>query len=111
MAATFHERLCELNDPFNENELKKCVQDIDQEFMNNNIEIKQHGSTACMLCLKPKSNGKLKAIVANVGDSRCLLIAPDGMVKFTTEDHKPDQVDEAARIRAAGGHVSYGRVD
>ena len=39
------------------------------------------------------------------------MIGADGRVKFTTVDHKPDTESEAARIRAAGGSVSMGRVD
>lgn len=46
-----------------------------------------------------------------VGDSRCLVIGADGSVKFTTEDHTPEDEAEAARIRAAGGSIRRGRVD
>ena len=48
--------------------------------------------------------------VANVGDSRCLLVehnneGDDTLVKPLTRDHTPDQVDEVERIEAHGGVV------
>jgi len=46
---------------------------------------------------------------ANVGDSRALLCR-DGKAVQLSLDHKPDRDDEAARIEAAGGFVSFRRV-
>lgn len=49
-------------------------------------------------------------IVANAGDSRAVL-SRQGVAVTLTKDHKPMQAREMARIRAAGGVVSCGRVD
>jgi serine/threonine protein phosphatase PrpC len=49
--------------------------------------------------------------VQQVGDSRALLITRGGMMKLLTQDHKPDNFEEAARIKAAGGGTRFGRVD
>mmetsp|Transcript_10429 Transcript_10429/g.20099 ORF Transcript_10429/g.20099 Transcript_10429/m.20099 type:complete len:656 (+) Transcript_10429:38-2005(+) len=46
---------------------------------------------------------------ANVGDSRALLCR-DGRAIQLSVDHKPDREDEAERIEAAGGFVSFHRV-
>merc|ERR1712232_512314 len=46
---------------------------------------------------------------ANVGDSRALLCR-DGRAIQLSWDHKPDREDEAERIEAAGGFVTFHRV-
>ena len=38
-----------------------------------------------------------------VGDSRAMIIKPDGNVIWSTEDHKPDDLIEVERITRAGG--------
>jgi len=50
-------------------------------------------------------------IVANAGDSRCIIIGENGEVKFTSKDHKPDLPEETERISKAGGYVSMRRVN
>ena len=48
--------------------------------------------------------------VANAGDSRCVLCR-DGAALAMSRDHKPNDPEEYARIRNAGGFVSDGRVN
>ncbi|KXS18075.1 protein phosphatase 2C [Gonapodya prolifera JEL478] len=48
--------------------------------------------------------------VANAGDSRCVLCS-DGKAVAMSEDHKPGNPDESARIMRGGGFVEYGRVN
>lgn len=62
------------------------------------------GTTAVTVLVTPK-----KIIVANVGDSRALLVR-DGKLAFSTKDHKPGNADEESRIKGAGGFVVSGRV-
>ena len=49
-------------------------------------------------------------ICANAGDSRCVM-GTNGIAKFLSEDHKPYNASERARILKAGGTVQYDRVD
>lgn len=51
-----------------------------------------------------------KLYCANAGDSRAVL-SRGGTAVPLSEDHKPDNKEESARITAAGGFVSLGRVN
>ena len=48
--------------------------------------------------------------VANAGDSRCVL-SRSGQAVAMTQDHKPNDAEEYARIQKAGGFVADGRVN
>ena len=48
--------------------------------------------------------------VANAGDSRCVL-GRGGKAVQMSFDHKPEDAPELARIEAAGGMVTEGRVN
>ncbi|KAL3087160.1 hypothetical protein niasHS_005399 [Heterodera schachtii] len=64
------------------------------------------GSTACVVLLF-----KDKLVVANIGDSRCVLCRAGKAVELSA-DHKPEDLKEKERIEAAGGSVSEdGRVN
>ncbi len=66
------------------------------------------GATAIVAVLE--DNGLLT--VANAGDSRAVLCRAHGQVEALSEDHKPMQATELARIVAAGGFVNaFGRVN
>lgn len=45
-----------------------------------------------------------KLVVANVGDSRCLIVRADGEIVEMTTDHKPADDGEKERIIAAGAY-------
>lgn len=69
------------------------------------------GSTGCVVMMQEKRE---RLLVANVGDSRAILVKRNGSAKALSHDHKPDRPDEKARIEASGGSVKiYGcaRVD
>lgn len=51
-----------------------------------------------------------RIIAANAGDSRTVL-GYKGKAKPLSDDHKPTNKDETARILAAGGFVEFGRVN
>mmetsp|Transcript_104956 Transcript_104956/g.338450 ORF Transcript_104956/g.338450 Transcript_104956/m.338450 type:complete len:461 (-) Transcript_104956:151-1533(-) len=59
------------------------------------------GSTACVAAVDFESR---EVLVANVGDSRAMLIR-NGKAIALSEDHKPENPKERSRIRAAGGQV------
>lgn len=65
------------------------------------------GATAVSVAVN-LSTGKL--FCANAGDSRAVLCRA-GKALALSEDHKPDNPGESARITAAGGFVSLGRVN
>ncbi|KMZ71561.1 putative Protein phosphatase 2c [Zostera marina] len=63
------------------------------------------GCTACVAIIK---NNQL--IVANAGDSRC-VISRKGKAHNLSTDHKPEQEVERDRIVKAGGFVRGGRIN
>ena len=70
------------------------------EAIDENNELKDSsGSCGLILLIKGK-----KCIISNIGDSR-LVIFKNGLVEFSTIDHKPDSIIEKARIQLAGGEL------
>ena len=65
-------------------------------------------SAGCTAVVALIADGQL--IVANAGDSRCVLCR-SGEASALSRDHKPTDADEHARIVAAGGFVAEGRVN
>ncbi|WCJ40349.1 Protein phosphatase 2C family protein [Euphorbia peplus] len=63
------------------------------------------GSTACVAVIR---NNQL--VVANAGDSRC-VISRKGQAYNLSKDHKPDLEVEKDRILKAGGFIQVGRVN
>ena len=57
------------------------------------------GSCGIMVIIKNR-----KCIIANIGDSRCVLFK-NKRVCFSTRDHKPNSAFEKRRIELAGGTV------
>lgn len=57
------------------------------------------------------SCSSFRLTIANIGDSRVLLLDPKGKLVFQTLDHKPDILVERQRIENAGGTVISRRVD
>jgi serine/threonine protein phosphatase PrpC len=66
-------------------------------------ELQSCGSTAVVFILTPTY-----IVCANAGDSRCVL-SSRGVCKNLSDDHKPNNPLESARIRAAGGYVVVAR--
>ena len=46
-------------------------------------------------------------VVANVGDSRAILVKRSGSYKCMSNDHKPNRPDERQRVESLGGHVLH----
>mmetsp|Transcript_19618 Transcript_19618/g.45674 ORF Transcript_19618/g.45674 Transcript_19618/m.45674 type:complete len:471 (-) Transcript_19618:149-1561(-) len=59
------------------------------------------GSTACVAAV---DFSRREVIVANVGDSRAMLIRKGKAIPLS-DDHKPENPQERSRIHAAGGQV------
>jgi len=64
------------------------------------------GTTATMVVVTEDSY-----VVANLGDSRVAVARGDDTEFFATNDHKPDNELESARVKSCGGMVAYGRVN
>lgn len=63
------------------------------------VDVDMVGCTACVCCITED-----QLVVANAGDSRAVLCR-GGVAVALSEDHKPNQAREKARIEAAGGYV------
>ncbi|KAI9084534.1 hypothetical protein K1719_033522 [Acacia pycnantha] len=63
------------------------------------------GCTACVAVIRGNH-----LLVANAGDSRCVL-SRKGQAHDLTKDHKPDLEVEKYRIQEAGGFIQFGRVN
>lgn len=53
---------------------------------------------------------KGELIVANAGDSRCVL-SSNGKAIEMSEDHKPENDTERDRVEKAGGYITNGRIN
>lgn len=63
------------------------------------------GCTACVILVAGDT-----LYCSNSGDSRAILVNKAGKVTELSHDHKPDDIGEMQRIKAAGGFVDDGRV-
>lgn len=87
--------------------LKNSFLEADKCFINLIKEVKEGtecGSTAVVACV---IGGWV--FCANCGDSRAVLCREGRAIQLSL-DHTPARADELARIEAAGGFVSWGRV-
>jgi len=65
------------------------------------------GCTACVALIRDSV-----ITVANVGDSRAVICTAGGVVKELSQDHKPEDVIERARVEKAGGKITKdGRIN
>jgi serine/threonine protein phosphatase PrpC len=111
----------EFADPHNPQTLCECMATLDRLFLERSCT--SAGSTCCMAVMSQLTDddgagdddyiGKLT--IANVGDSRALLLRRAGMPDFRwsqecTRDHKPTDTKERQRIESAGGFVRNNRV-
>jgi len=94
--------------------------DDDEEMLIDPSKLKEispegQGSTAVVALIvwdeqSETSAGRARLIVANAGDSRCILgqksAAGEVEAFAMSEDHKPELPGEAARIKAGGGQVT-----
>jgi len=67
------------------------------------------GCTATVALVHQGPQGR-SVHLANVGDSRAVLVAPSGDSRRVSIDHRASDADEAARVCRDGGFVRHGRV-
>jgi len=80
---------------------------VDPSRLTRDSSPEAQGCTAVVvLCVRPKDGGACKLYCANAGDSRAVL-SRGGKVVALSEDHKPENDEETARITKAGGHVQH----
>ena len=84
--------------------LKNAISETEKNFLekvaiNNGTLVDMSGSCGIMVIIKNR-----KCIIANIGDSRCVLFK-NKRVSFSTRDHKPNSAFEKRRIELAGGTV------
>mmetsp|Transcript_8577 Transcript_8577/g.29212 ORF Transcript_8577/g.29212 Transcript_8577/m.29212 type:complete len:335 (+) Transcript_8577:165-1169(+) len=84
--------------------LTQAFLELDEE-LRTKPEVERSGCTAVAAVITPTF-----IMVANAGDSRCVL-GTQRLTKPMSEDHKPTLDSERERIEAAGGTVSWKRVD
>lgn len=68
-----------------------------------------NGCTATVALVRGRPGSPMTLHVANVGDSRALLLG-DSNAWRVSKDHKPSDAGEARRVEAEGGRVKNGRV-
>jgi len=84
--------------------IARAIQELDEQVLKRAED--GSGST-CTICLIDKCSYDIW--VANVGDSRCILISKTQIEQLSVE-HKPDHPNEKTRIEQADGWVTLGRV-
>lgn len=108
--STIHSRLAAL-DSYKNGDWEKALKTLylkTDEDLRANPEFFNDPSGCTAVSALLTLDGKI--IVANSGDSRSVL-GYKGEAKAMSEDHKPTNTGESARITAAGGFVEFGRVN
>jgi len=101
--------------PTEEKAIIDVMRDVDAQFLSNPDVNPEHGSTAVFTIVEQiEKHGRkvFKLTVANIGDSRAVLVkGATGECISLTSDHKPEDDEENERIMAAGGFARNNRVD
>jgi serine/threonine protein phosphatase PrpC len=90
--------------------LKRAILETENNFLEkvavNSVGNLEDTSGSCGVMALIRNR---KCIIANVGDSRCVLFRSKRLV-FSTRDHKPNSDLERKRIESAGGSVYQAKV-
>ena len=105
-----HERVCQLDDPFDKQQLVDAVEQLDQEL---NKKQPRAGSTCVFAVIRPSAEDEemFDVIVSYTGDSRAMLVQSGNEYTMMSSDHKPFHLEERQRILGAGGTTTNHRVD
>jgi len=96
-------------DNFEPETISKAMLDLDDRLIKD-LGGEPDGSTCTFVIVEQISESEFKVLAINIGDSRSLILHPQGFTVMTV-DHKPDMPEELRRIEAAGGSCRNGRVD
>jgi len=108
VADRFNQEMAVRRPPIDDKTMQDLSLEIDQAFLAREVE----GGSTGTYCLVEKKGSKYHLQVCNVGDSRVVLGSRKNRSCVSlTDDHKPQNPEERARIEAAGGHVASNRVD
>lgn len=91
-------------------DLQKNFIDFYKKFdfnMRDYVKDSSSGATSVMVLIIDRSH----VIVCHVGDSRAIFFNKDGKIFFETKDHKPDDENEAKRVKDKGGFIAFRRVN
>lgn len=89
----------------NEISHSEVFRQIQRQIVNLDEEIGYKMGSTCLLNLMYKLNKEIYLMVVNLGDCRLNIGYLDGKVQQITRDHKPNDIDEKARIKALGGKI------
>ena len=93
----------------NNYEIKKSIK-LSFKLINNNfLSYYNNSGTTCNLLIINKNINKF--VLANVGDSRCIVCYKNNKVKQISIDHRPDNIKEKIRIELLGGKIIKNRVE
>eukprot|EP01119_Soliformovum_irregulare_P008193 TRINITY_DN2123_c1_g1_i2.p1 TRINITY_DN2123_c1_g1~~TRINITY_DN2123_c1_g1_i2.p1 ORF type:complete len:965 (+),score=312.69 TRINITY_DN2123_c1_g1_i2:38-2932(+) len=85
-----------------ETAIRNGFQQTDDEFLQMCRDYNYMDGTTCVIAMFVDN----KLITAHAGDSRIVLCRDRKAIRLT-EDHKPDRVDELARVEEHGGEVIF----
>lgn len=96
----------------NKSELSRYMSTIKDSFFKVDHDLSLQDSTHCgttaiLACVIAQKY----VVVANTGDSRCIMSLPGGAPKTLSFDHKPSTMGERVRIENSGGYVINNRVN
>ena len=110
-----------LREKFPEFLAKFPLNDIGTALNNTYLEVNKHlrklgfnfcGATGTTAIIRRDEFTDVRELyLANVGDSRAVLVKKNGFARRLTYDHKATDLKEANRIRKEGGDIVYGRVN
>lgn len=94
-----------LNEEFLTQAVEEAFILTDDDFLNKAKAHQRLDGTTAVVAFMFEHNDGLRLLVANVGDSRCVMTQGKDKVIGCTSDHKPDRPDEHSRILGRGGVV------
>lgn len=97
--------LPKLTDPSIAEVMRERFKSADAQLRERLPETCSAGATCTSALVAQAEDGIWNVTLANAGDSRTIVIHQDSTF-HATEDHKPDNPEEQARIENAGGFVS-----